>query len=97
MHVAEQSKLLEVRSFQNAAHETFELSYVTQQECCEAEAAYSRVGGVPRINVQQSCAAGIARHAQIQGITDVCAEFERVVAARLRPVVNELKLLFAFG
>ena len=88
--------LLALGSMQAAADETLKGSHVTQQERCEAIAAHAPIGRVSRIDVQQPGAAGVARHAQVQRITDVSTELDLVIALGSGPVINKLNLLFAF-
>ena len=67
---------------------------VADQERCEARAAAVRPLGARGVEGELARAVLVARHAQVVGAPNVGPELDGVVAQNLRPVVDELKLLF---
>src|SRR5258706_13771336 len=56
----------------------------------------SAVRRLARVEVQNTGAVGVARHAEVFRIADVRSEFDLVIALDPRPIIDELELLFAF-
>ena len=69
----------------------------SQQERCEVQAAGSSVRCSLGTEVIFTSTVVVAGDAQVHGVADISAELELMVTSELGPVVDELKLLLAFG
>ena len=75
----------------------FEARDVADQERSQTGAAAARPLRARRVEVELARAVPVARHAQVEGAADIGSELERVVAADLGPVVDELILILVLN
>src|SRR5438105_4251004 len=91
----EEPALLPLRRRGVAADVAGEMGHVAQQESSQGNAA-GRIGGIALVKGQLAGAVAVAGNTQIQGIADVAAKLNRMVAEDFGPVVDELILILAF-
>src|SRR5712692_809362 len=95
--VEEQTRL-RFRSVRRCAHVAPESTDVSQQESCQARSTLGIRAASRYIVVEFKLpgAVCVAGDAQVISAAEVCSKLDLMIAADMRPVVNELKLMLSF-